>query len=131
MSSEGGFLVFRCKPPKGIAIGKFQLTIWGHFLLDFFGQIWTQWNLRYILGHILVIFDICHFLMIPGQFEYFSKKRVASGNHILLRNAWPTPGHSDLVLGLPVSNLHPGPIDSQFKTLRRVLQAVKSPASLF
>ena len=45
----------------------------GHFLLDFFGQIWTQMTLRLILGPILVIFEICHFLMIPGPFEYFSE----------------------------------------------------------
>ena len=45
----------------------------GHFLLDFLGQIWTQWTLRHILGPILVIFDICHFLTIPGPFEYFQK----------------------------------------------------------
>ena len=43
----------------------------GYFLLDFFGQIWTQGTLRHILGPILVIFEICHFLTIPGLFEYF------------------------------------------------------------
>ena len=31
----------------------------GHFLLDFFGQIWTQGTLRHILGPILVIFETC------------------------------------------------------------------------
>ena len=45
----------------------------GHFLLEFLGQIWTQWTLRHILGPILAIFDICHFLTIPGPFEYFQK----------------------------------------------------------
>ena len=45
----------------------------GHFLLDFFAQIWIQGTLRHILGPILVIFEICHFLMIPGQFEYFTE----------------------------------------------------------
>ena len=45
----------------------------GHFLLDFYGQIWTQGTLRHILGPILVIFEICHFLTIPGPFEYFSE----------------------------------------------------------
>ena len=45
-----------------------------HFLLDFFGQIWTQGTLRHILGLTLVIFEICHFLTIPGPFEYFSEK---------------------------------------------------------
>ena len=38
-----------------------------------FGQIWTQYALRHMLLPILVIFDICHFLMIPGPFEYFQK----------------------------------------------------------
>ena len=45
----------------------------GHFLLEFFGQIWTQLTLRHILGPFLVIFDICHFLTISGPFEYFQK----------------------------------------------------------
>ena len=45
----------------------------GHFLSDVFGQIWTQGTLRYVLGPILVIFEICHFLTIPGPFEYFSE----------------------------------------------------------
>ena len=45
----------------------------GHFLLDFLAQIWTQGTLRHILGPILVIFEICQFLMIPGPFEYFSE----------------------------------------------------------
>ena len=31
-----------------------------------------EW-LRHILGPIPVIFEICHFLMIPGSFEYFSE----------------------------------------------------------
>ena len=45
----------------------------GHFLLDFFAQIWTQGTLRHILGPNLVILEICHFLMIPGPFEYLSE----------------------------------------------------------
>ena len=45
----------------------------GHFLLDFLAQIWTQGTLRHILGPILVIFEICQFLTIPGPFEYFSE----------------------------------------------------------
>ena len=43
----------------------------GH--LDFFGQIWTQGTLRHSLVSILVIFQICHILAIPGPFEYFSE----------------------------------------------------------
>ena len=52
-----------------------QITIGhlGHFLLDFFDQIWTQGILRNILGPFLVIFEICQFLMIPDLFEYFSE----------------------------------------------------------
>ena len=45
----------------------------GHFLLDFFAQMLTQETLRHILGPILVIFEICQFLTIPGLFEYFSE----------------------------------------------------------
>ena len=33
----------------------------GHFLLDFFGQTWSQWTLRHILGPIMVIFGISFF----------------------------------------------------------------------
>ena len=54
-----------------------QITIGhlGHFFLDFLAQIWTQGTLRHILGPILVIFEICQFLTIPGPFEYFSENR--------------------------------------------------------
>ena len=45
----------------------------GHFLLEFLAQIWTQRTLRHTLGPILVIFEICEFLMIPGTFENFSE----------------------------------------------------------
>ena len=41
-----------------------------------FGIFWSNldtWTLRHILGPILVIFDICHFLRIPGLFGYFQK----------------------------------------------------------
>ena len=71
----------------------------GHFLLDFLGQIWTQGTLRHILGPILVTFEICQFLTIPGLFEYFSENGWSQKNRILLRNGWPIPGYSDLVLG--------------------------------
>ena len=45
----------------------------GTLLLDLFSQIWTQGTLRHILGPILVIFEICQLLTIPGPFEYFSE----------------------------------------------------------
>ena len=67
-----GWFKFTLKPPYSIT---WQITIGhlGHFLLDFFAQIWTQGTLRHILGPILVIFEICQFLTIPGPFEYFSE----------------------------------------------------------
>ena len=45
----------------------------GHFLLEFFCQIWTKGILRHMLGPILVIFEICHLLTIAGLFECFSQ----------------------------------------------------------
>ena len=33
----------------------------------------SKLDTRHIPGPILVIFEICHFLMIPGPFEYFSE----------------------------------------------------------
>ena len=38
-----------------------------------FGLFGSQWTLWHVLGPILVIFDICFFLTIPGLFEYFSE----------------------------------------------------------
>ena len=46
--------------------GKLRLAIWDT-------SFWTQGTLRDILGPILVIFEICQFLTIPGPFEYFSE----------------------------------------------------------
>ena len=37
-----------------------------------------------MLGPILVIFEICQFLTIPGPFEYFSEKWVVSENQSFL-----------------------------------------------
>ena len=54
---------FTLKPPYSITCGKLQLAIWDTFF----------WTLRHILGPIMVIFEICQFLTIPGPFEYFSK----------------------------------------------------------
>ena len=52
-----------------------QITIGhlGYFLLDFFGQIWTQGTLRHIVGPIMIIFEMFQFLMILGPFEFFSE----------------------------------------------------------
>ena len=65
----------------------------GHFLLDFLGQIWTQGTLRHILGPILVIFEICQFLTIPGPFEYFSE------------NGWSQKSQSFLNEGMIITPL--------------------------
>ena len=59
------------------------------------------------------------------------RKWVVSENHILLRNGWPTPGYSNLVLGGEVPRLNHGPIFFPIQTLRGVLQAVKSWVPLF
>ena len=48
--------------------------------LDFFGQIWAHETLRQILGSILVIFEIRHFLVIPVLFT----KWVVSENQSIL-----------------------------------------------
>ena len=72
-----GFLVrwFKCKlkPTNSITRDKLRLAIWDTSCLEFLSQIWTQWTLKHILGPILVIFDICPFLTIPGLFGYFQK----------------------------------------------------------
>ena len=56
----------------GSRVGNYNWQF-GTLPFGLFGQIWTQWTLRHILGPILVNFDICHFLMILGPFEYFQK----------------------------------------------------------
>ena len=63
-----------------------QITIGhlGHLLLDFLAQIWTQGTLTYILGPILVIFEIYQFLTIPGPFEYFSENGWSQKNQSFL-----------------------------------------------
>ena len=61
---------------------KLQLAIWDTFGL--FGQILTQGTLRHILGPILVIFEICHFLAIPGPFSVLFRKWVVSENQSFL-----------------------------------------------
>ena len=88
-----------------------QITIGhlGHFLLDFLAQIWTQGTLRHILGPILVIFEICQFLMVPGPFEYFSENGWSQKISFLDEGAIVTPLIS-LVLGGEVPRLNHGPI---------------------
>ena len=75
----------------------------GHFLLGFFGQIWTQGTLRHILGPILVIFEICQFLTIPGHLSTFQKMGGLDEGAIVT----PLIG---LVLGGKVPRLNYGPI---------------------
>ena len=62
---------FTLKPPYSIVHDKLRLAIWDTSFWTFLAQIWTQGTLRHILGPILVIFEICQFLTIPGPFEYF------------------------------------------------------------
>ena len=82
----------------------------GHFLLDFFAQIWTHGTLRHILGSILVIFEICQFLTIQGTFQYFFRKWVVSENQSFLDEGVIIWALISLVLGGKVPRLNHGPI---------------------
>ena len=68
----------------------------GTLPFDFFAQIWTQGTLRYIIGLILVIFEICHFL---GGLSLHLNHLIAS--HVANYN-WP---FATLPFGLFCSNL--------------------------
>ena len=74
-----------------------------------FGQIWTQGTLRHILGTIMVIFEICHCLTIPGLFEYFSengwsqkikvflmKEHLLAPYQFIFRRAGPKINHGSI-----------------------------------
>ena len=102
-------LHFTLKPPYSIRYGKLRLTIWTLPFLDFFGQIWTQRTLRHILGPTLVIFEICHFLAIPGSFEYFSENGCALRKSVFSMKEWIITPLS-VVLGGEVPRLNHGPI---------------------
>ena len=54
-------------------------------------QIWTQGTLRDILGPILVIFEICQFLTIPGPFEYFSENGWSQNIKVFSIKEWLLP----------------------------------------
>ena len=82
----------------------------GHFLLDFFSQIWTQGTLRHILGPFLVIFEICKFFTIPGPFEYFSENGWSQKIKVFLMKEQSLPPHISLVLGEEVPRLNYWPI---------------------
>ena len=45
----------------------------GTLQFGLFGSNLVTGTLRHILGPILIIFEICQFLMIPWLFEYFSE----------------------------------------------------------
>ena len=81
----------------------------GHFLLDFLAQIWMQGTLKHILGPILVIFDICDFLTIPGLFECLTKW-VFLENQSFLDEGVIITHLINLVLGGQVPRLSDGPI---------------------
>ena len=93
----------------------------GHFLLDVFGQIWPQGTLRHILGPILVIFEICHFLAIPGSFEYFLENGWCQKIKVQINEGVIVWALISLVLGGEVPRLNHGPICFPSKTLRGVL----------
>ena len=74
-----------------------------------FWTFWTWWTLRHILGPILAIFNICHFMTIPGSFEDFSENGCAQKISFLNEGMiiWALIG---LVLGGRVPRLNYGPI---------------------
>ena len=82
----------------------------GHFLLDFLAQIWTQETLSHILGPILVIFQICQFLTIPGPFEYFSENGWSQKIKVFSMKEQLLAPLISLVLGGEVPRLNHGPI---------------------
>ena len=109
------FLLFRwfkftLKPPYSITHGKLRLAIWDTFFWTFLAQIWTQDTLRHILGPILVIFEICQFLMIAGPFEYFSKNGLSQKIKVFSMNERSLPPLIGLVLGGEVPRLNHGSI---------------------
>ena len=70
------FRWFKCKlkPPNMIGYDKLWLAIWDTSFWNFLVKFGHNGPiLGHILGPILVISDICHFLTIPGPFEYFQK----------------------------------------------------------
>ena len=64
----------------------------------------------HILGPILVIFDICHFLTIPGLFEYFSENGCPQRIKVFSIKERSFKGVRNLVLGGQVPRLNYGPI---------------------
>ena len=56
-----------------IAHDNLRLAIWDTSFWTFLVKFGHKRTLRCILGPILVIFEICQFLTIPGPFEYFSE----------------------------------------------------------
>ena len=82
----------------------------GHFILDFLAQIYTQGTLTHILGPILVIFEICQFLTIPGPFEYFSENGQSHKNQKFLNEGAIVTPLIGLVLGGQVPRLNHWPI---------------------
>ena len=126
-------LVFRWFKFTLIAIvhDKLQLAIWDTSFRTFWLKIWTQGTLRHILGPILVIFEICQFLMIPGPFEYFSENGWSRKIKVFLMKERSLP-LIGLVLGGDIPRLNHGPICFPIpKTLKGVLWAVKSWVPLF
>ena len=64
---------FTHKPPYSIGCGKLLLAIWDTSFWTIWSNLDTRDHNTYILVPILVIFSMCHFLMILGPFEYLSK----------------------------------------------------------
>ena len=87
--------------------------VWFCGLVDGWVFLLTFWYLAAYLKHLsplqgyfwnMSIFDDSRAIWV------LFRKWVVSENRILLRNGWPTPGYSDLVLGGEVPRLNHGPI---------------------
>ena len=115
---------FTLKPPYSIAHDKLRLAIWDTSF-GLFCSIWTQRTLRHMLGPILVIFEICQFLTIPGPFEYFSENGWSQKIKVFSMKERSLPPYRFSFRG-EVPRLNHGPICFQSKTLKGVLWAVES-----
>ena len=61
------------KPLYNMTHGNLSSTIWELPFAIFFLSYLHMRDLKNILGPDLVIFEICHFMMIPGSFKYSEK----------------------------------------------------------
>ena len=69
--SPGRWFKFTLKPPYSIACGKLLLAIWDTSFWTFLSNLDARDLETYPRTYSGHFSNICHFLMIPGPFEYF------------------------------------------------------------